>query len=154
MVGYWSHKCSTKVTKTYVSRNDPKRFGNGSYSFWESWDPVFIVKYVFYIKHDIFVPIIYYPWTHGPRPGPGGRSRALDYAPRKLPNLRFFFLNRSFVFLNGSFFFLDGSCFFLNGSFFFLNGSLFFLNGSFFFLDRSFFFLNRSLFFLNRSFSF
>ena len=30
--------------KKYVPRNDPKRYGNGSYSFWESWEPVFIAK--------------------------------------------------------------------------------------------------------------
>ena len=28
--------------KTYDSRNDPKRLGNGSYSFWESWEAVFV----------------------------------------------------------------------------------------------------------------
>mgnify|MGYP003689138887 CR=1 FL=1 len=34
-----------KVVNTHekTSRNDPKRFGNGSYSLWESWEPVFII---------------------------------------------------------------------------------------------------------------
>ena len=48
MVGYWSKmvgfgpKSGQKSKNTYVSRNDPKWSGNGSYSLWGSREPVFI----------------------------------------------------------------------------------------------------------------
>ena len=32
-----------KITKTEFSRNVPKWSGNGSYSLWGSWEPVFII---------------------------------------------------------------------------------------------------------------
>ena len=36
-------KMVNKSLKTCFSRNVPKRFGNGSYNLWGSWEPVFIV---------------------------------------------------------------------------------------------------------------
>ena len=57
-----SQSAQTK-TKKQFSRNDPKRSGNGSYSFWESWEPVFIVNDDFLYQTKIFVLIIYYPYS-------------------------------------------------------------------------------------------
>ena len=64
--------------------------------------------------------------THGPRPGPGGRSRALDYAPRKLPKLELFLPKYKSVLPEYQFFFLDMRFVFLNVSVSFLNVSFVF----------------------------
>ena len=61
MVNKWSKSGQQKSTD-FFPRNDPKRFGNGSYSFWESWEPVFILKSLFFIsKKTTFVPYYLLP---------------------------------------------------------------------------------------------
>ena len=43
-------------------RNVPKLIGNGSYSLWGSWEPVFLNVFLYQYKGPFF-PIIYYPYS-------------------------------------------------------------------------------------------
>ena len=62
-----------KSKKTYFSRNVPKLIGNGSYSLWGSWEPVFyiiitlfyiIIRNLFFLLFITPIPLLnfLFPW--------------------------------------------------------------------------------------------
>ena len=58
-------KVVNKSRKTYLSRNVPKLIGNGSYSLWGSWEPVFfnIILSFYNIIRDLFFLLFITPIT-------------------------------------------------------------------------------------------